>query len=259
MSRQTWKATACSVAASGGWKVGSAITFEEECRAYRDRITLGLISREEFEHIMYVRKAGDYPPRRTAEWERWATLICRFHALFPDTLDRDAWHEAGHIVVGHKLGWTVQRIERNAGGWPQARVEAPCEGPELPGLQVGMMTIAGFVAEAMSRPEGEMTDPTHEVAEHAIEFRSEDGDTLSSEDRIKYIKIAQSRACDILAANWDVVERVAALEVASLPVEREALLEALEDVEQDDPPCGPQAGGSAVQRSSTRLRQTEQH
>jgi hypothetical protein len=236
------------------------MTFEEECRAYQDRITAGPISCEEYERIMYVRKSGDYPPRGSAAWDRWATLLCRFHALFPNTLDREAWHEAGHIVVGHKLGWTVQRIERNAGGWPQARVDAPCEDPELPGLHVGMMTTAGFVAEAMSRPEGEMTDPTHEIPEFAVDFRSADGDILSPEDRIKYTEeIPQAEVEDIIEENWTALERVALLALAGLPVEREALLEALEGVEQDDPPCRPQARESAVQRSSTGLSRTEQN
>ena len=206
-----------------------AITdFERECRQIEADLTAGPISREEYERLLFVRKSGAYPPPG-AEYDEWRRLVCRFQRAFPTTTKRDMWHEAGHIVVAHRLGCFVDRIRRDNDGTPQAVIQRP---EVWEGIDEGTLTVAGWIAEAeMSYPE--LTDPTHEVAIHARDFRTPTGERLPPWERVKFIEIAEGRALELLEADWSAVERVANLALAGLPVVRDALVEAIDNQAED--------------------------
>lgn len=197
--------------------------MERECGRIEADLTAGPFSPEEYERLLFVRKSSAYPV--PAEWDQWKRLVCRFYRLFPNTAKRAMWHEAGHIVVAHCLGWTVHRIQRDREGTPGAVIHMPDGWGDLDHATV---SVAGWLAEAMmAYPE--LTDPTDEVAQHARQFRTPEGEKMPAPERIKYVEIAERRAEEILEAHWDTVERVAALAMAGLPVERDALLAAMAD------------------------------
>ena len=43
-------------------------------------------------------------------------------------LERVAWHEAGHVVVGHRLGHAVIAVSRTPEGAGQSFIEEPAWG-----------------------------------------------------------------------------------------------------------------------------------
>jgi hypothetical protein len=197
--------------------------FERECGLIGAELTAGPFSREEYERVMFVRRSGAYPPLG-AEYDAWKRLVCRFHRLFPNTVVRAMWHEAGHAVVAHRLGWTVHRIQRDHEGTPGAVIQSPDGWDDL---DHAIVTVAGWIAEAMAACP-ELTDPTHEVAILARDFRTPTGERLPPRERIKFVEIAEDRAREMLECDWYAVERVAMLALAALPVERDALLKAID-------------------------------
>ena len=88
-------------------------------------IPAGPFSMDEYASMLRVYRSGDIPEEGTEARDRWHCLTERWQALFPNSLRREAFHEAGHVVVGHSMGWTVQRIERRDDGVPQAVVPPP--------------------------------------------------------------------------------------------------------------------------------------
>jgi hypothetical protein len=196
--------------------------IEAECWQFEADLTAGPISPEEYRRLLLVRKSGAYPPLG-AEYDQWKRLVCRFHRAFPNTTERAMWHEAGHTIVAHRLGCVVHRIQRDDEGTPGAVIERP---DAWEAIDEATVTVAGWIAEAMaSYPE--LTDPTHEVANLAIDFRTSRGERLPPWERIKFVEVAEERAKEMLDADWSAVERVATLAMAALPVEREALVEAI--------------------------------
>jgi hypothetical protein len=160
------------------------------------------------------------------------------------------WHEAGHIVVGHKLGWEVQRIDRQPDGTPIAEVPPPCEPPELPVLDYSTVAVAGFLAE---NKEFGNALPTTDHINVAHQFQASEvhqGRTASPASTLAHVLEAEARAQVILDENWVAVCRVAAIAIAGLPVRRGALLQELRDIEQLEPKCGsvPKVAAPKLQR-----------
>jgi hypothetical protein len=134
------------------------------------------------------------------------------------------------FVVAHRLGCVIHRIQRDDEGTPGAVIQRPDAWEEIDEATV---TVAGWIAEAMESY-SELADPTHEVAILANDFRTPTGERLPPWERIKFIEIAEDRAREMLDADWQAVERVATLAMAALPVERDALVEAIENQAEGD-------------------------
>lgn len=199
--------------------------IEEACRQIESDLTAGPISLEEYKRLMVVRKSGAYPGPDI--FDQWKLLLCRFVALFPNTTEREMWHEAGHAVVGHYLGCQVKRIRRDPDGTPGAVIKRP-EVWDY-GLDEATATVAGWMAEAMA-VYPELADPTDEVAQLAKGFRTPSGEKVPVPERIKHVEIAERRAEEILEAHWDAVERIATRATKYLPVEKGELRQLLRGV-----------------------------
>src|SRR5215218_6387007 len=199
--------------------------------------------------MIRVRKSNDYPPRDSEAWDRWTTLVSRHWFQFPSSLEQDMWHEAGHIVVGHKLGWEVQRIDRQPDGTPIAEVPPPCEPPELPVLDYSTVAVAGFLAENKEFGNALPTKDHINVARQFQASEARQDRTASPASKLAHVLEAEARAQVILDENWDAVRQVSALAIAGLPVKRGALLQELRDIEQLEPNCG-----SVEERASPKPR-----
>jgi hypothetical protein len=226
------------------------ISPEMEMWCLPDEVLEVPITEVEHAEMLRVRKSNDYPKRPSPEWDRWTTLTFRHLFQFPSTLDREMWHEAGHIVVGHRLGWQVQRIDRHSDGTPHAIIPPPCEFPELPILDFSTVAVAGYLAE--DKAFGNAM-PGQDHVNLAREFQADaarQGRTASPTSNLAHVLEAEARAEAILDENWGVVRQIAELATASLPVRRKALLGEQRGVAQDEPRCG--ARNSRVSASGHR-------
>lgn len=61
------------------------------------------ITDDEYALMHYLRRSVDYPAEGTEAREQWGSIYERFYAHPPHSLERDAWHEAAHAVVAHRL------------------------------------------------------------------------------------------------------------------------------------------------------------
>jgi hypothetical protein len=213
------------------------------------------ITADEYEEMIRVRKSNDNPPRDSEAWIRWTTLVSRHWFQFPSSLEQDMWHEAGHIVVGHKLGWEVQRIDRQPDGTPIAEIPPPCAPPELSILDFSTVAVAGYLAE--DKQFGNAL-PTKDHINVAHQFRASEarqGRAASPASTLARVLEAEARAQTILDENWDAVSRVAALATAGLPVRRSVLLRELRDIEQLEPNCGsiPERAAAKPQRQHSLI------
>ena len=205
-----------------------------------DSILEDPITADEYAEMIRVRKSNDYPPRSSEAWDRWSALVCRHWFQFPNSVDRELWHEAGHIVVGHRLGWQVQSIDRHPDGTPFANIPPPCEFPELPILDYSTVAVAGYLAE--EKAFGNAL-PSQDHINIAREFKSSEarqGHKATPATNLAHVLEAEARAQVILDENWHAVQRLAEVAIGSLPVNRPALLRELRDVKQDEPACGPE-------------------
>jgi hypothetical protein len=197
--------------------------IREECARYAAELTVGPLSPEERERLLFVRRTSAYP-RPGPERERWNRLLCRFHALFPNTYESEMWHEAGHAVVAHVLGCGVERIARSAenvpGFEPKPRPQGWRDRDEATIAVAGWLAEARYVAPAL-------TEPTDEVARF-VRGLTLFGEPLSTEDRLQLVLRAEHRATAILAEHWDAVERIGIRGMAGLPIEHDELLTLLE-------------------------------
>jgi hypothetical protein len=212
------------------------VSIDMECWQLDGSILDKQLSEEEYGELLRVRKSSDYPPKPSEAWDSWSELVCRHWRQNSDSAERESWHEAGHVVVGYRMGWDIERIDRHVNGWPRAIIPPPCLPPELPLLDLTTITVAGYLAEQKALGNAV---PTDEVAEMARHFMDASGGKATVWDRINFVQKAETRALPILNEDWAAVRRVAKLAMNALPVEREALLEALSGVEKGSPPCGP--------------------
>jgi hypothetical protein len=192
-------------------------------------VPCGPISPEEQERIRYVRKSLDYGPDGSEERERWGTLYDRFYALFPTTLERLAWHEAGHATVAHRLGGTVWSIDVDAADDGFVTHVVEFEPPFVTLDRWAIATTAGYVAEGLAFGP---TDP-HEASEIYIKYCEtviEMGLKPSRSKAIEFIETAESVAVAILQQHWYEVSYIARRMMFSCPVGRDFLLSALAGV-----------------------------
>jgi len=160
------------------------------------------ITPEEHELLVYRRKAK-VPTKGTPEEEPFKALLRRFHAQFPPTPERVGWHEAGHAVVAHRLGYRVSMIERDATwtGNPRTYIEPPPQGSD----HWALVQVAGYLAE--DRAVGNV-DPEEacEVAEMAEQRHG-----YGPSDRRAFVEAVEKLSLAILVSDWSAVEQVAKL------------------------------------------------
>ncbi len=152
-----------------------------------------------------------------------------------DELKVLAYHEAGHVVVGHALGLEVGDVTVVSDGRDAGRASVPVDegrwyggGDEYVEAQHACY-VAGAVAEELLTgeqvefvPDGEFnsdwqgaSDCVVELAGHDPELQGEFGDR------------AFGRARRILEENWETVEKVATALMASGKLERRQVEELL--------------------------------
>jgi hypothetical protein len=186
----------------------------------------GPFSPEEHESMLYILRSGTVPPKGCEDRDMWDALYSRWKALFPTTLRREAFHEAGHVVVGHSMGWSVKRIDRHGPrAVPYAEVLPPANLIQIrnPISDDSVIRVAGYLAE--KRACGWVAPL------EAIKVAKDVNSFLAPESRISFVRACESYAFDILKEYWLAVEAIAAMVMESLPVSRKQLLDALRDVE----------------------------
>ena len=179
------------------------------------------ITPEEHALLVYRRKAK-VPTKGTSEEAPFIARCRRFHTQFPPTPERVGWHEAGHAVVAHRLGYRVWMIEREetGTGYP---ITATDQQPRWSD-NWALVKVAGYLAE--DRALGNV-DPAEawEVAEMAERLHG-----CGPSERRTFVEAVEERALAILVANWDAVERVAQLVQANPSVRLAELNAALSSV-----------------------------
>jgi hypothetical protein len=230
------------------------ITPEMEMWCYPDEVLELPISAAEFEEMLRVRKSNNYPPKPSMEWDRWLTMTCRYLYQHPTSTEKEMWHEAGHIVVGHRLGWSVLRIDRHPDGTPYALIPPPCEPPNLPVLDYSTVAVAGYLTEERAFANAMPSADHVKIATVLRGLEARSGRTLSPDANLAHVLKAEARAQAILEEHWRAVHRIAELALLGLPVEHETLIGELRDVPQEKQVCGPLEQRRAIHRRHALLR-----
>ena len=155
---------------------------------------------EEYERLVYYRKAR-IRTTGTPDEGSFIELCRRYAEQFPLTPERVGWHEAGHAIVSHSLGYAVWKIERHPDGSGHSLTD---QQPILSD-DWALITVAGYLAE--DRAVGH-ADPAEawgvtEVAERIY--------GLGPDERKVYVEEVEQCCSMILDENWGVVEQVAKL------------------------------------------------
>jgi hypothetical protein len=175
-------------------------------------IVEGPFSPEEYALLVHWRRTN-FRPSTPAEDAQFEMLTIRYHTQLARD-ENEAWHEAGHAVVGHVLGCPAVFIHRQSDGTPRTLHEgisstAPRTRIEADFLAQdrnwALIQVAGYLAER--RATG------HDDAGEASEFviRAEHFLGYESAQQRAYLERIEPEASTILDTNWDAVERVAAL------------------------------------------------
>jgi hypothetical protein len=172
------------------------------------------LSDQDYEWLCYVRKSGDYPTEGTEAWAAWNALTRRCAWVDRSwTREHIAWHEAGHALVGHRLGGHVVNIEVWA-----------------------TITVAGHVAEEMVL--GRVDPSCNEASRIAWQFRKlrqkNDGETPTPQECRAYVEAAESRARAICEEHRSVLEMIARRHLSAGSVNRDELLIMLAGVPNGD-------------------------
>ena len=157
------------------------------------------ITPEEYALLVYRHKAG-VRTAGTPEEEPFIALCKRFHAQFPPTPERIGWHEAGHAVVSHHLGYRVWWIERND-EWGDTRTD---QQPPWFG-DWALVKVAGYLAEerAIGNVEPREASEVAWMAERRFGY--------GPSERESFVESVEARALAILVENWDAVEKISQL------------------------------------------------
>lgn len=153
-------------------------------------------------------------------------------------LRRTAWHEAGHIVVAHALGWTLGDAWISAADWAGSSQAAPPAGVSLRDRLT--VLYAGDLGAALSGiDEGHEQAPLGDMADviNLVEAAIPDDEAAQDQERWAAEKIAR----DLLDQHRPIVERIA-----------EALLRS-----PDHALSGDQIAALLVYRPKERLSKTE--
>lgn len=204
------------------------------------------ITDDDYAWMHYLRRSVAYPPEGTPELARWMNLYDRFYAQHPHTLERDAWHEAGHVVVAHRLGGRVESVSRDEEG--AITSVAVFERRHVGLLLWAALEVAGYLAEV--RAVGRV-DP-HEASEVGVAFqdvwRQRYGGLPPEAEVLDAVTHAETVAATILDEHWAAVARVAdTLMNEPWPIERDRLTELIADVPYGDLLVMDGALGSALQ------------
>lgn len=194
-------------------------------------MSIELLSEHDYARLCYVRKSADYPAKGTAEWDEWKQLERRAQSAYPSTICRIAWHEAGHILVGHHLGGEAIKITMKQAHMNNTRY------PTVTHEVEDTIKVAGHVAEELVLGQADPSDG--EASRIARLFRKrrmkESGVTVTPQECFAYVEFAEARAREIATAYRNALNQIAQLAQGPFPVEREALLVALKDVPNGDP------------------------
>jgi hypothetical protein len=203
----------------------------------RNHLPNDSISEEDYERLCYVRKSGDYPAKGTEAWTQWVALTKRVdRAHFRTRNERSAWHEAGHALVGHRLGGDVNKIYRGDGYLAATHIPDMIY-PAFPYETLDTVMVAGHVAEEMTFAQVDPScDEASRIAWRFRKVRARDyGETVTPQDCRAYVEAAEARARAILEAPGSVLEAIARRVLAGLPVNRDELLGLLVGVPNGDP------------------------
>jgi hypothetical protein len=190
------------------------------------------LSDQDYEWLCYVRKSGDYPTEGTEAWAAWNALTRRCAWVDRSwTREHIAWHEAGHALVGHRLGGHVVNITARAThmdntGYPTVSHEV-----------WATITVAGHVAEEMVVL-GRVDPSCNEASRIAWQFRKlrqkNDGETPTPQECRAYVEAAESRARAICEEHRSVLEVIARRHLSAGSVNRDELLIMLAGVPNGD-------------------------
>lgn len=195
-----------------------------------DRVLEGPFSPAEYGLLVCRRKTGLRSDDQ-AERDWFEALTRRYHALFPSNLERISWHEAGHAMVAHRLGWWVDHIERFPHHEGKAAMAPPPEGsPYWPqGRETRLrdwatVKVAGYMAENRVAAN---VDPAEASP---VAYRLEELKGYTPAQCLTYVEEVEGRALRILVADWAAVGLLADALKASAVVERDALASILGNV-----------------------------
>ena len=173
--------------------------------------------------IDFMRRGS--PLTSEAERPRVQRALDRWQAEVPDSIERFAVHEAGHAVVAHALGWTVEFVEPDlpdgsGGGAMTHQGQLERDEWEL-FVEMATVAVAGHVAEEIAFGLA-LPFEVMELRDRAWEEHGVGDDQLGA-----LVEHAETQARTILTARWETVERLAQAQIARGRTEGNALAEIL--------------------------------
>lgn len=157
-------------------------------------------SEDDYDKLVYYRKAG-IRTKGTPEERPFELLTRRYFADHPLTPERLAWHEAGHAVVSHRLGYRVVAIE-----WIGPLHWATLPHRPMPfSKHFHLMMVAGYLAEARAMGRVDPAEASH------VAFELEERYGYGPEERRAYVEAVEERALAILVEHWPAVVQVSVL------------------------------------------------
>lgn len=173
----------------------------------------GPISDEECDLLVRWRRTA-FDPQSEEDHARYVALTIRFFTQMRQTERTDAFHEAGHIVVGHLLGYPTRMTYWQLDGTPSTAMDGISHDPPpfiseaqflAQNYDWARIRVAGYLAErrAMGR-----SDPAEAVR---LVRRMRDNLSYGPEETMAYLDGIENETDAILDENWEAVERLAQL------------------------------------------------
>jgi hypothetical protein len=175
-------------------------------------IVEGPFSPEEYALLVLWRRTNFHPPTPTQD-AQFDMLTIRYHVQLARD-ENEAWHEAGHAVVGHVCGCPAMYIFRKPDGTPAtAHMNVSTKAPQT-AIEADFLAqdrnwariqVAGYLAERRSTGH----DDPSEASELAMRMEHFLG--YGAAQQVSYLDRTEAESTAILEANWEAVERVAVL------------------------------------------------
>jgi hypothetical protein len=186
----------------------------------------GPFSPEELDLLLRWRRTA-FQPTTQDEHDQFDMLTFRYYTQLGADPANEAWHEAGHAIVGYALGRPIVRLFRRPNGTPAVELAGISQEPPVAFSEAdflaknrvwALIQVAGYLAELRATGHA---DP-EEASCLVIRVWNHAGyDAARSAAYLSYIEAETSA---ILDANWGAVGRVATLILGGLPrTGREAL------------------------------------
>lgn len=153
---------------------------------------------EQYDRLVYHRKAG-INTTGTPEEQPFIELCRHYFARYPLSRERLAWHEAGHAVIGHRLGFKVAGVEQIS---PEHWVTEIESSPPF-STEQHMISVAGYLSEGKACGHGDPAE-AHKVAWHAQLLFG-----FGPDQRLAYVRSIEAKTIAILDEHWEAVGRFA--------------------------------------------------